>query len=220
MVAIVRFALVAGLAISNAAFAQGAPAGPPAGSPSGPPRIMGAITAIDDSGMTLKSKDGAETRLAFKPNLKVLSVRPGKPTDITPGTTAIMVSKPQPNGPESVVIIRLIEADAITDPQGSSGPGPQPGTTMTNGKVTKATQTGAGVEFDVAYPGGTRHLLLPAGARVLDTYSVGREALKVGTSVESLLNREPDGSARTGAVMLMPPGGGPPGAGPPGAPPR
>ncbi len=217
---IARFALVAGLVISNAAFAQAPPAGAPAAPPSQPGRISGAVTAVDGSAMTVKSQDGAETRLIFKPDLKVLSARPVESTDIKVGTTALVVSKAQPDGKESVVAIRLVEADAVTDPEGS-GPGPQPGTAMTNGKVTKVTSTDAGQELDIAYPGGARHVLLPSGAPVINTFVVGQGALKIGVSVTSQLIRESDGSVRTGAIMVMPPGGGPPGAGrPPGAPPR
>lgn len=217
---IARFALVAALVISNVAFTQSPPAGAPAGAPSQPGRISGTVTAIDGSAMTVKNQDGTETRLTFKPGLKVLSARPLESSEIKVGTVALVVSKAQPAGKESVVAIRLVEADAVTDPEGS-GPGPQPGTAMTNGKVTKVTRTDAGQELDITYPGGVRQVLLPSGARVINTFVVGQGALKPGVSVTSQMMREPDGTASTGAIMVMPPGAGPPGAGPPpGAPPR
>lgn len=171
---------------------------------------MGAVTAVDSSSMTMKSQSGTEIRLAFKPDLKVLSARPVEQAYIKAGTAALVVSKAQPDGTESVVVMRLVEPDAVTDPE-SSGPGPQPGTTMTSGKVTKVAKGAAGFELDVSYPGGSRHLLLPPGAMVINTFVVGQGALKVGASVTSELIREPDGAVRTGAIMVMPAGA----AGPP-----
>lgn len=202
---IARLVLTAALVIPSAVFAAGAADG----SSSQPAVVSGTITAIDGSAMTVKDKAGAETRLTFKPDLKVSSVRPAGPATIKAGTDAIMVTKPQSDGVEAVVIIRLIQPEVVTDPEGVR-PGPQPGTTMIVGKVAPAKETAAGLELDVTSAGATRHVLLPSGATVLETYALGRDALKVGVSVTSQLIREPDGSARTGALMVMREGAGPP----------
>lgn len=198
---IARLVLVASFAFSSAAFAQGAPAG----APPGPMRLAGTVTAIDGSVVTLKATDGTETRLVIGPNLNLMAARPADREEIKPGSLVATAARTQPDGTGRSYGFRLIAPGSPTLGSGR-GPMPDPGTTITNGTVTKVTRTDAGHEIDIAHDGGTRHVLLPPDIQVVSSFPADRALLKVGVPVNALAARGADGAATAVMIMVMLPG--------------
>lgn len=159
---IIRLALAAALALSSAAFAQGPPPGPP---PPGSIRLAGVVTAVDSTSFTVKDdRDGKETKLKFTPNLRVMKTHsaPFDREGIKPGAIVASLNVDQPDG--SARAINLLVGSRA--PAGN-GPAPyKPGGMVTHGSVSKVTKTNAGLELEVAYPGGTRRLVVPSDAKV------------------------------------------------------
>ncbi len=83
---------------------------------------------------------------------------------------------------------------------------PESGTTITNGTVTKVTKSAAGHEIDIAYDGGTRHVLLPPDIPVVSSFPADRTLLKVGVPVNALAARGLDGTVSALMIMVMLPG--------------
>ncbi len=198
MPVIARFALTATLAFSAATFAQGASAG-------APPvlrHLVGTVTAIDAAGITLKGNDGTETRITIGPNVTWLGARPVGREEIKPGKTAVTGARIQPDGTQRSYGFRLIEPGSpVFGPGG--GPAPLPGATVTSGTVTKVTRTAAGDEIDLAYDGGTRHVLLPAEVQAVSSFSADRTLLKVGGLIHALVAGEPNKAVNADEIVVM-----------------
>jgi len=198
---IARLALIATCAFSGAAFAQGAPAG----APPGPMRLAGTVTAIDGSVVTLKADDGTETRLVMGSGLNLMAARPAEREEIKPGSLVATAARTQPDGTGRSYGFRLIAPGSPTLGSGR-GPMPESGTTITNGTVTKVTKSAAGHEIDIAYDGGTRHVLLPPDIPVVSSFPADRTLLKVGVPVNALAARGLDGTVSALMIMVMLPG--------------
>lgn len=195
-----RLALVAALALPGFALAQGAPVG--AAAPPAPVRVAGAVTAVDNSGLTVKAADGTETRLGVGPDLSLVTTHVVDRETIKPGSFVATTNLNQADGTGRSTELRVFEP-GVRLGEGSR-PMAQPGTTMTNATVTKVTKTAAGHEIDVAFPGGTRHILLPPDVPVIASVPVDPAALKVGATVTALAVRGPDGALRANRITVNP----------------
>ncbi len=80
-----------------------------------------------------------------------------------------------------------------------------PNQTMTNATVTKVAQTAAGLELDVAYPGGTRHLIVPKELPIIASIPVDPSDLRVGAAVVVNTARTPAGGLNATRISLTGP---------------
>lgn len=195
---ITRLALIAMFAFSGAALAQDTPAG----SPAAPMRLAGVISAIDSTGVTVKANDGTQTKLALGTNVNLMAARPADREEIKPGSLVTTAARTQPDGTGRAYGFRLVAPGSPNLAPGK-GPTPESGTTITNGTVTKVTQTAAGHEIDIAYDGGTRHVLLPPGIPVVSSFPVDRTSLQVGAAVNALAAQGSNGTLDATIIMIM-----------------
>jgi hypothetical protein len=73
---------------------------------------------------------------------------------------------------------------------------------MTHGTVDQASKTAKGVELDVSYPGGTRHLIVPGEMQITDFELLDRKVLTPGTKVGAVARKGDDGVLRAGRLTL------------------
>jgi hypothetical protein len=82
---------------------------------------------------------------------------------------------------------------------------------MTNGTVGKVVAVGAGRALDVTYPSGTRHVVVPAGAPIVQITPGGAQSLiQPGVSVFLVAATGPDGGLVTNSVSTGVGGAAPP----------
>lgn len=192
-----RLTLIAAVAFSGTAFAQDAPPGPPPGLEP----VSGTITALDSSSVTLKGDNGTEIKISIGPNPTLLTSRRIDHDSIQPGSVVTTANQDQPDGTGRALEMRFFGPGSRPYDQGQRAVPGRPGLTVTGGSVTKVTKTAAGHELDIAFPGGTRHVLVPTDTPVTGLYGVDPAELKVGASINGMAARGPDGVLR--APMLM-----------------
>jgi hypothetical protein len=83
------------------------------------------------------------------------------------------------------------------------------GSRMTNGTVGKVVSSANGRELDVSFPGGTRHVQVPADALITSVTPADRTLLKPGISVSIAAFQEP-GKPPLGRFVSTGPNGAPP----------
>ena len=83
-----------------------------------------------------------------------------------------------------------------------SRPMPQPNTTMTNATVQTVTKGAQGRELVVAYPGGTRHIIVPPDVQVIGNFPIDRDSVKPGDEIVALGVKGDDGVARAARVQV------------------
>ena len=184
-------ALAAGLSLAASAGAQ---------PPGGPVRLAGTVTAITADSLTVKAKDGAETSVGLARGWTLVTTKKVPQDAIKPGGFVATANLNQGDGVGKSIEIRLFEPGSHLGE--GNRPMNAPNTTMTNANVTKVEKTANGLEIDVTYPGGTRHLIVPPDMKVIASIPTDPAMLKAGANVNIFATRDPDGTLKVARVQM------------------
>ncbi|MGZ6012822.1 MAG: hypothetical protein ACXWK0_13360 [Caulobacteraceae bacterium] len=190
--------LVAGLAAAPAlALAQPAPA------PGAPPaftRYAGTVTAVAADHLTLKQADGKIVEAPLSRTWTAVAVRPVDIETIKPGSFVATANTDIDANTGKSIELRIFEPGN----KGGEGSRPmaQPNTTMTNATVQTVTKGAQGRELVVAYPGGTRHIIVPPDVQVIGNFPVDRDSIKPGDEISAFGVKGDDGVARVTRVQV------------------
>ena len=113
-----------------------------------PRRVRGTIEAVDGGRLTIKTREGAELTVQLKENAPVIAVVPASLADIKPGLYVGITGRPQPDGSQ-----RALEVHIFAEAMRGLGEGHrpwdlEPGSTMTNGAVARASGGRRGANAD------------------------------------------------------------------------
>ncbi len=73
-------------------------------------RVRGTIEKLEGNNLMVKSRDGAELKLALKDNVRVGGVVKASLADVKPDTNVAITSKPRPDGTLEAVELRIFPA--------------------------------------------------------------------------------------------------------------
>ena len=199
-------ALLLGFAMSLPAASQGVAASSAAAQPApqATTRIAGTITALSNEALTLRDATGKEVKVGFAPDVAVLAARPISKDDIKPGDFVASANLSETEGVGRSIEMRLFESGSRAG-EGSrpmTQQGAAPNQVMTNATVTKVARTAAGLELDVQYPGGSRHLIVPPEVTIIGSYAVDPSTLKVGMAVTLAATRGRDQTLRATRIQI------------------
>lgn len=175
--------------------------------PNRPVRIAGTLTALSADGLTVRDAAGHEISLGVGPAVAVLATRPVAKDSIKPGDFVASANLNQTDGVGRSLEMRLFEpgSHAGEGNRPMTQPGAAPGQMMTNATVTHVAHTQAGLELDVQFPGGVRHLIVPPDVPIIGYYPVQASSLKIGTAVTAIAVRGTDGVLRTNRIQIAAP---------------
>jgi hypothetical protein len=189
--------LAAGLAAAPVlALAQpAAPGAPPAFT-----RYAGTVTAVAADHLTLKAKDGRTVEAPLSPTWTAVATRPVDIEAIKPGSFVATANTNIDANTGKSIELRIFEPGN----KGGEGSRPmaQPNTTMTNATVQTVTKGSQGRELVVAYPGGTRHIIVPPDVQVIGAFPIDRDSVKPGDEVTAIAVKGEDGLARVSRVQV------------------
>jgi hypothetical protein len=163
-------------------------------------RVAGLVSAVSETSITVKGKDGATTVLALDPAWTVIVTRPVDVEAITPGSFVGTANTDLGGNQGKSIELRIFEPGSHLGE--GSRPMAQPNTTMTNGTVTTVSKGASGRELDVQYPGGVRHIVVPPDVQVIGNFPVARDRLKPGLTVAILAVKDPDGVVRGRRISI------------------
>jgi hypothetical protein len=189
--------LAAGLAAAPVlALAQpAAPARPPAFT-----RYAGTVTAVAADHLTIKAQDGKSSDVPLSPTWTAVATRPVDIEAIKPGSFVATANTNIDATTGKSIELRIFEPGN----KGGEGSFPmqQPNTTMTNATVQTVTKGAQGRELVVAYPGGTRHIIVPPDVQVIGNFPVDRDSIKPGDEISAFGVKGDDGVARVTRVQV------------------
>ncbi len=185
------------LTLSATALAQGVPQAPPAG-------FSGALVEYSDTSVTLRNKEGKVITVAMTPGWFVSSPRQLNSDAIKPGSFVATANTNIDANTGKSTELRIMEPNYRPE-EGTHLMEGQPNTSMTHGTVKTATRSAAGVELDVVYPDGSRHLIVPTDVKVTGYDLYERSVLKQGMNVGAVARKGPDGVLRAGRLTISPP---------------
>ncbi len=191
---------VAGLAVLNALASTGPALAQPATAPPAFVRYAGVVTAVADDSITIKDKDGATAVVPLIRTWTVVATHPVDIEAIKPGSFVATANTNIDAATGKSIELRVFEPGN----KGGEGSRPmaQPNTTMTNATVTAVTKGAAGRELDVAYPGGTRHIIVPPDVVVIGYTPVDRDRVKPGVTVSAAALKGDDGVVRVARLQI------------------
>ena len=189
--------LAVGLAFAPAlALAQpAANAAPPAFT-----RYAGTVTAVAADHLTIKERDGKITEVPLSPTWTAVATRPVDIESIKPGSFVATANTNIDADTGKSIELRIFEPGN----KGGEGSRPmqQPNTTMTNATVQTVTKGAQGRELVVAYPGGTRHIIVPPEVQVIGNFPIDRDSIKPGDEISAFGVKGDDGVARAARVQV------------------
>ena len=190
-----------GLALS--ALAQ-----PPAQAPA-PERVRGQVVSVGADTLVLKARDGKTVTVALAPDWSVTLVKPVDVSAIQPGSFIGTTEVERPDRTGRSLAVHVFPP-GVKMGEGHYDWDLKPNSKMTNGTVGKVTAGHKGQELDVAYPGGTRHVVVPKKVPVVQMGPGERALIKPGARVFIIAGHKPDGGLVTGRMVVGENGAAPP----------
>ena len=202
------FTALAALGLSATAALAQAPAAP-ATPPPAPTVVRGAVTAMTDTQLTIKTDKGPEV-VNLTPSWTVAVMKPVAIDAIQPGSFIGTTEMPSKDGSTGKSLEVHVFPPGVKMGEGHYGWDLKPGSMMTNGTVGTVVAGKRGSrELDVNYSYGERHITVPAKVPVVQITPGKREMLKVGTPVFMVVGKTPNG-LMTGSVSIGENGARPP----------
>lgn len=191
-----RFALMALAAALCAApaLAQSQTAAPAAQAQAAQPtrvHVMGTVTAVSATQMTVRTADGTSATMGFTPGWLLVIGHPIAASDIHVGDFVATANSNVDDSSGRSVELRVFP------PGVHLGEGSRPmadGNTMTNGTVGTVTDVSGGRQMVVSYAGGQRTITLPSNVTVIGQHLADHAQLAVGWNVFVFANAGENGA--------------------------
>jgi hypothetical protein len=174
-------------------------------------RIRGTIERLDGPILVVKTRDGAELKIAVTDKPVFVAMVKATVADIKPGMFVGSAAMPEPDGR-----LRAVEVHIFPEAMRGTGEGHRPWdlkpqATMTNANVEQTVTGADGQTLTLKYKDGEKKLLV-AAETVVVTYATGdRSELKPGVGIfVSAATKQPDGTLLTPRITygrdgLVPP---------------
>ena len=166
-------------------------------------RVRGAIERIDGSTLYVKTRDGADLKIALADQPVFTAIIPATLADLKPGTYVGSAAMPGPDGSLSAVEVHIFP-EAMRGTGEGHRPFFIPGSTMTNGTAAGATVMGTdGSAIKVKYKDGEKLIIVPPNVPI-DRYEIGSAAdLKTGAAFAVIAaTKKPDGSLEAARINV------------------
>jgi hypothetical protein len=169
-------------------------------------RLVGMITEVEGSTLTVKARDGTEARVHLTPDAAVFGLMKATLADIRPGAFIGVGAIPQPDGTQRAIQVTIF-AESLRGAGEGHRPWTRPGSTMTNATVETIAVDVHGPVLTVRYREGDKidekRIFVPAEA-VVRAYVVGtRDELKPGAYILIVgAVRKPDGTLEASRVNV------------------
>ena len=167
-----------------------------------PVGYSGELVAFTDDSVTLTDKDGKAVVVAMTRGWTVSRPRSVAATALKSGDFVATANRPVDEHTGTATELRILEPGYR--PEYGTHMMAQTTTAMTHGTVAAASRTQVGLELEVTYPGGSRHLIVPNDVKITNYELLSRDVLKPGTKIGAVARKGEDGVLRAGRVTLPP----------------
>ena len=164
-------------------------------------RVRGTLERIDDSTLYVKTRDGADLKIALADKAVFTAIVKASLADLKPGTYVGSGALPGPDGS-----LRAVEVHIFPEAMRGTGEGHRPWdggaqATMTNANVETAVAGVDGHVLTLKYKDGEKKLLVMRETPIV-AYAPGDMAeVKPGTKIFiAAAQKQPDGSLKAGRI--------------------
>jgi hypothetical protein len=166
-----------------------------------PVRVRGTIEKLENSVLTVKTRDGA-TDIKLADNFSVNGVTPASLADVTPGKFVGIAAMPHGDGPQAALEVLIFPDSMRGTGEGHYPWDLQPESTMTNATVADMVTASKDHVLTLRHKGGEQKISVADGVPIVTFVPSDRSALTAGASVFVIAMRQPDGSLTAGRVNV------------------
>jgi hypothetical protein len=170
-------------------------------------RVRGTIEKLDGNTLMVKSRDGAELKLALKDNVRIAGVVKAALADVKPDNNVAITSKPRPDGTLEAVELRIAPAGQPFNSFHSDWD-LMPNSFMTNGALQTSVAGVDGQVMTVKYkvqgkPDEEKKIVVTPKTIIATTVPGTKDDLKPGLKVfVAGAPKLPDGSLDVAAIQV------------------
>ena len=162
-------------------------------------RVRGTIERIDGSTYVVKTRDGAELKVAVADNPEIAGVVKASLSDIKQGSFVGVTAMPQADGSQ-----RALEVHIFPEAMRGTGEGHypwdlRPQSTMTNANVEQAVTGVDGQTLTLKYKDGEKKIFVPTSTPIVVYVQGDKSDLKPGAKVFIAAIKQPDGTLQARA---------------------
>ncbi len=186
------------------ALAQSASAPPAQAAPvhAQPVRVRGQIADVTQDSITVTQKDGSARVVQLAPQLKVNALVKATLADVKEGVFVGATALPTDDGGMKAVEIHIFPESMRGAGEGHYPWDFAPNSTMTNASVTHMVKDVKGSTLTLTYKGGEKQVTVPADCSIVMVSDGTRDDLKKGASVFAIASQLPDGTTKTGFLLV------------------
>ncbi|MGA7329741.1 MAG: hypothetical protein WBX25_35990 [Rhodomicrobium sp.] len=157
-------------------------------------RVRGTIERVDGSVYVIKSRDGAELKVALADNPQIAGVAKASLSDIKQGAFVGVTAMPQANGNQSALEVHIFPEAMRGTGEGHYPWDLRPQSTMTNANVEQVVTAVDGQTLTLKYKDGEKKILVPTNTPIVIYVPGDKSDLKLGAKVFIVAIRQPDGT--------------------------
>jgi hypothetical protein len=192
---VIALGLATLLAVPIAQAQQTAPAAPPV-------RVRGTIDTLTDDAITIVKKDGTKQVVALPPKYSVNALVKAELSDIKQGVFIGTTARPSKDGS-----LHATEVHIFPETMRGAGEGHYPwdteaDATMTNASVADMVTAVDGSTLTLKYKTGETKVTVVPETSIVSVTPGSKDDLKKGASVFAICQTQPDGSLKTGFLLV------------------
>lgn len=143
-------------------------------------RVRGTIVSLDGDVLSVKSRDGKDTKLQLAPDAQVVTTKKVSADEFKPGSYVGVTSV---KGPDGRLVAKRVHALGPQVPQMHGAWDSIPGSTMTNSNITGITKAGSGSELTLKNKDGEQKILVTPETEYYNFVPGTRADLKKGETI-------------------------------------
>jgi hypothetical protein len=155
-------------------------------------RVRGTVVSMTADSLVIKTREGVVEPIALTPSWSVTLVKPVDVSTIQPGSFIGTTEVDKGDGTGRSLEVHVFPP-GVKMGEGHYDWDLKPNSKMTNGTVGKVVVGHKGQELDVAYPGGTRHVVVPKKVPVVLMTPGDRAMVHPGAHLFIIAGHKPDG---------------------------
>jgi hypothetical protein len=169
-----------------------------------PVRVRGTIERVDGNTYFVKSREGAELKIALTEKAIVAALVNATLADIKEGSFVGIAALPQADGSQRALEVHIFSEEMRAFVKAAHTPWDlQPKSTMTNGDVAQTKAGADGQTLIVKHKDGETSVLVPAGTPIVSYTAGDRSELKAGAKIFiGAAKKLPDGSLEAGRINV------------------
>lgn len=173
-------------------------------------RVRGTIESAEGAVYTIRTRDGAEVKVALPDNAQIAGVVEAKLSDIGPGSFVGITAMPQQDGSQRALEVHIFPESMRGTGEGHYPWDLKPKSTMTNANIEEAVTAVDGQALSLKYKGGEKKIFVPVNTPVVAYERGDKSDLIPGAKVFVAAVKQSDGTLqgrawRVGRNGLTPP---------------